>query len=90
MNRRFYDLPSFDTLKQMAQKNPEALEDLRLLLTQEVIDSARSIEQKRRLEGLKFKVDMNRRKSKNPMQSCLKLSQLMWDSALDMSDKMKK
>lgn len=90
MTRRLYDLPSFDTLKQLAQKNPEALEDLRLSLTQEVIDCARSNEQKRRLEGLKFKIDMNRRKAKNPMQSCLKLSQLMWDSALDMSDKMKK
>lgn len=90
MSPRFSDLPSFETLKAMAEEKPEALEALRQELTQEIVESAPSMERRRRLEGLNFTIEMNRRKASNPMHSCLLISQLMWDSALTMAEELKK
>lgn len=90
IRRAFSDLPSFETLKAMAEEKPEELKALRQALTREVVETAPSEERRRRLEGLNFTIEMNRRKASNPMHSCLLISQLMWDSALTMVEELKK
>lgn len=90
MNYRFNKLPSFDIMMELAQKNPDALETLRKSMMEDIINSSTTSDSKRRLEGLQFTIDMNRRKAKNPLQCCIKISQLMWDSALTLSEQIEK
>lgn len=70
------ELPAFDTLKALADEDPEALELLRNRLVTEVIKRAPS-HQRAQLQGLQFVLDMERRRAKNPMQCCIRMSQLM-------------
>lgn len=83
MARNALRLPSFDEMSAMAREQPEALEDLRIRLTEEVIEQA-SDASKRRLRGLVFVIEAERRKAHNPLQACIKLSQLMLDSAVEL------
>ncbi|MHA7881298.1 MAG: DUF3135 domain-containing protein [Saccharospirillum sp.] len=89
MRSKYSDLPSIDTLLTLAKERPDELERIRLKLTQELIDGASSLARKRRLEGLNFTIEMKRKSASNPLHSCMKLSELMWDSALDMAEKIK-
>lgn len=73
------ELPEFDVLLEMAQKRPEQLESLRVELIEQIICSA-SEDVQRRLRGLQFKVDTTRRTSKTPLASCIRISQMMFDS----------
>lgn len=70
------ELPAFDTLKALADEDPDALETLRNQLVAEVIERAPS-HQRAQLQGLQFVLDMERRRAKNPMQCCIRMSQLM-------------
>lgn len=70
------ELPAFDTLRALAIEDPEALESLRSRLVAEVIDRAPS-HQRAQLEGLQFVLDMERRRARNPMQCCVRMSELM-------------
>lgn len=79
-------LPEFDDLIKMSK---EELETLREKYVEEVINSAGSEEQKRKLRGLQFQIDMQRRKSKNPMDSCIKISKMMHDKFLELRDALK-
>ena len=72
-------LPSFDTLLALAGDDPQQLEVLRQQLINELISSAPASYQ-RRLQGLQFTVDMERRKAKTPMAACIRLSQMMHES----------
>lgn len=71
----------FDEWVRLAREDPDAYEDLRKQLIQEVIDNT-SPEIKRRLQGLQWQIDQIRSTSANPMASCLRISQMMWDSVL--------
>lgn len=77
------DLPDFDTLARMAREDPEALEALRDRLASNLIEGARP-EHRRRLRGLQFQIDMERRRAANPLASCLRISQMMQASLLDL------
>lgn len=77
------DLPDFETLARMAQEDPDGLEALRDRLASNLIESARP-EHRRRLRGLQFQIDMERRRAANPLASCLRISQMMQDSLLDL------
>ena len=72
-------LPEFDEMVRMAQEDPEALEQLRQEMCEDVITSAPQ-EYQRKLRGLQFKIDMERRRAKTPMASCIRLSQMMHES----------
>lgn len=72
-------LPSFDVLMDLAQNNPEQLEDLRKTFTDEIIRDA-SPRIRHKLEGINFKVNMERQRSKTPLQSCIRIAALMHDS----------
>ncbi len=69
----------FDEWHRLSQESPEKFERKRRQLCQQFIENSPRKYQ-RRLQGLMFQIDMNRRKSANPMDSCIRLSGLMWDS----------
>jgi uncharacterized protein DUF3135 len=71
----------FDEMVRLAKEDPDAYENKREKMIQEVIDNT-SPEVKRRMEGLQWQIDQIRSTSANPMQSCLRISQMMWDSVL--------
>ena len=71
----------FDELARLARENPDGFEATRKRMIQEVIDNA-SPEIKHRMEGLQWQIDQVRKTSSNPMASCLKISEMMWDSVL--------
>jgi predicted chitinase len=79
------ELPSFEDMVKMAQENPDALENLRQEMCEEVIQSAPETSQ-RKLRGLQFKIDMERRRAKTPMASCIRLSQMMHESFADLRE----
>lgn len=77
-------LPEFDELVDLARNQPDELEALRKVLISEVISGASSDEQRRRLEGLQFKVDMERRRAASPLAATIKLSEMMCQSLADL------
>ena len=77
------DLPDFDYLLELAENNPEELDALRCRYNQQLIDAAPD-RLKRRLNGLLFKIDMEKLRSKNPTQCCINISRLMMDSFVDL------
>lgn len=77
------DLPDFDNLVELAEQHPEELEALRQRCNQQLVDAAPE-HMKQRMNGLLFKIDMEKRRSKNPTQACIRLSRLMADSYIDM------
>ena len=78
-------LPEFDELMKLAQENPEQFEELRQQMCDELIQSAPS-EHRRRLRGLQFQIDMERRRAKTPMAACMKISSMMHDSFAELRD----
>lgn len=72
---------NFDEWAKMAKEDPDAFEDMRTQMIQNVIDST-SPEIKKRMQGLQWQIDNIRSTSSNPMASCLKISQMMWDNVL--------
>lgn len=72
-------LPSFEQLKEMAKTNPDALERLRQEHVRAAIDAAPE-QYRKRLEGLQFQIDGQRRVAKNSMSSCITISKMMHDS----------
>jgi len=72
-------LPSFDVLMELARNNPEKLEEIRQQMSAEILaDATPSVRAK--LEGLNFRIDMERQRCKNPLQSCMRITALMHDS----------
>jgi len=73
------ELPDFDTLLKIAQEDPERLETIRQQATEDLITSAPEAMQ-RRLRGLQFQIDAQRAIAKTPTASCMKISQMMYES----------
>lgn len=71
-------LPSFARLQEMAQQDPDALERLRQQHVKAAIEAAPE-NYRKRLEGLQFQIDGQRRMAKSPMASCLTISKMMHD-----------
>jgi hypothetical protein len=76
-------MPSFDEMVRLAKNDPETLERIRLKLIEETIAEAPENCQ-RRLRGLQFQIDMERRRASNPMGACIKISKMMHDSLYTM------
>ena len=77
MNQQAF--PDFDTLMQMAKNHPEKLDDLLKDEVEQVISTA-SKKHHHRLRGLQFQVDAQRVLAKNPMDACVRISQMMHKS----------
>ena len=73
------DWPSFDQLKEIAERSPEELEQFRLNEVNALIASAPE-EMQQRLKGLQFQIDCKRRLHKTPLASCISISQMMQES----------
>lgn len=72
-------IPDFDELATLAKHNPEQFEKLRTELCEKVISAAPESQQ-RRLRGIQFQIDMERRKAATPMAACVRISELMHES----------
>jgi hypothetical protein len=70
-------------LAALAKSDPRALEKLRQEATHALINDAPDHLQ-RRLRGLQFQIDMEVRRSKSHLQSCIRVSQMMHDSLSEM------
>lgn len=77
MNKDF----DFDDWASLARDDPQAFEQLRLWLIDDLINAAPPHLQKR-LAGLQWRIDCLRRRSQNPLGACLRISSMMWDSVL--------
>ncbi len=71
----------FDEWSQLAKTDPAAFEARRLALIETYLHRLPPPGQ-RRLRGLQFRIDMERRRARTPMAACLRLSAMMWDSLL--------
>jgi hypothetical protein len=71
----------FDTWMSLAQTDPVAFEERRSRLIEEFIERTPA-DQQRRLRGLQFKVDMERRRARTPMAACLRISDMMWQAVV--------
>lgn len=68
----------FDRWAELARRDPAGFERARARLLRECIQRA-SPAHRRRLEGLQFQLDMERRRARTPLAACLRLSELMLD-----------
>lgn len=73
-------LPAFDVLVDMARNDPQGLEKLRRSLTDAVIAAASNETTRRRLRGLQFRVDMERRRATTPLAATIRISEMMCQS----------
>lgn len=71
----------FDEWATLARTDPGAFEARRLALIEAFLSQFPNADQ-RRLRGLQFRIDMERRRARTPMAACLKISSMMWDSLL--------
>ncbi|BFM11647.1 DUF3135 domain-containing protein [Simiduia litorea] len=77
------NLPDFDQLLRLAERQPEALERLRTELINAFINKSQG-DTKRRLRGLQFQIDAQRQLHKSPLGACIKISNMMTESFHDM------
>jgi len=69
----------FDEWLNLAKSDPEAFELRRQQAVEELIIAAPS-DRQHRLRGMQWRVDMERRKYKDPLVSCQKVFGMMWQS----------
>ena len=79
-----HKLPAFDVLVDMARNDPQKLENLRLKLTSSVIEGAATEQKRKRLEGLQFRVDLERERARSPLAATIKISEMMCHSLADL------
>lgn len=77
-------LPAFEVLVDMARNDPQGLETLRRSLTDAVIAAASNDTTRRRLQGLQFRVDMERRRASTPLAATIRISEMMCRSLADL------
>ena len=68
----------FEYWRKLAEDNPALFEMKRREEIDKVINSAPTEEAQDRLSRLQWRVDMERRRCKNPTQSCLQIYGMMW------------
>lgn len=75
----------FDHWAALSKSDPQAFEHLRT----QVIDAyCQEMETKQRpwLDSIRWRIDVERARSRSPLQCCLKLSSLMWDRFFDLNE----
>ncbi len=75
-------LPDHKTLRELAENSPEELEVILRANIATLIEKT-SGSQRRRLQGLQFQIDVQRKLAKNPVDSCVRLSRMMHDSFIE-------
>ncbi len=69
----------FDLWSRVAREQPGRFEEMRRAAIDEVIAKAPR-EQQRRLRGLQWRIDQERRLAKSPLGACIRISHMMWES----------
>ncbi|MFM5243794.1 DUF3135 domain-containing protein [Aeromonas media] len=77
------ELPDFDTLKHWALAEPERLDAL-LHQQIEALIAQVGPDRQRRLRGLQFRIDCQRRLARNNLDSCIRIANMMHDSVYAM------
>lgn len=75
------DMPTFDELRNLAQRDPEGFEILRAELIEDCICRSSGRNQ-RRLRGLQFVIEARRRVAGSPMKALLDIQAMMYDSLI--------
>lgn len=75
------DVPTFDELRDLLQRDPEGFESLRAKLIDDCIRGSPRRNQ-RRLRGLQFVIDARRRVAGSPMKVLLDIQTMMYDSLI--------
>ena len=73
-------LPAFDVLVDMARNDPQRLDALRRKLTASVIAGADTEQRRKRLQGMQFRIDLERRRARSPLAATIKISEMMCHS----------
>ena len=69
----------FEEWSLLASNDPETFEQRRQDCIEKFINRYPDSRQKR-LRGLQFRIDMERKRARTPMAACIKLSTMMWDA----------
>jgi len=69
----------FDEWLELATRDPEGFEKRRQAVIENYLSSL-PLSKQRRLRGLQFRIDMERRRAHTAMGACIKLSSMMWDA----------
>ena len=70
---------NFDEWLALAKSDPEAFEQRRKAVIETYLSGLPPSKQ-RRMRGLQFRIDMERRRAHTAMGACIKLSSMMWDA----------
>lgn len=68
----------FDSLAELAQSDPQAFEAKRQAMIGKLIEAAPE-DLRQRLRGFQWRIDMERQRCDNPLQACIRISNMMWD-----------
>ena len=68
----------FEEWAKLAQDDPEAFEAKRQQMIDKLIDGAPE-DLRQRLRGFQWRIDMERQRCTNPLQACIRISNMMWD-----------
>ncbi|PKH87638.1 DUF3135 domain-containing protein [Colwellia sp. Bg11-28] len=77
-------LPDHKTLRELAENSPDKLELILRENIAAIIDKT-SGSHRRRLQGLQFQIDVQRKLAKNPVDSCIRISRMMQDSFIELN-----
>ncbi len=77
-------LPAFEVLVDMARNDPQGLESLRVSLTEAVINGVEDERKRKRLQGLQFRVDLERQRARTPLAACIRVSEMMCQSLAEL------
>ncbi len=77
----------FEEWAALFKESPQAFETRRLIWNKQIIDNAPDASQ-RRLSGLLFQINMEKRRSKNALNSCIRISELMWKQVNELNDEL--
>ncbi|MDH5300652.1 MAG: DUF3135 domain-containing protein [Gammaproteobacteria bacterium] len=77
----------FDRWMALAKQDPEAFEQQRVEFLQKFIDGLPE-RAKQRLQRVQWRVDMERKRCKNPMESTVRIYDMMWGSLSQTHDEL--
>jgi len=71
--------PNIDNLFSWAENQPDLLQQWLEQEVKDLIENA-PVSHQDKLRGLQFKIEMEKRRAKNPLASCIAISNLMYES----------
>jgi Protein of unknown function (DUF3135) len=78
----------WETWSELARSDPEAFEQRRKQAIEALIAAAPE-HRRQRLRALQCRIDLERRRSSNPLGACIRLSNLMWESFGELQEALK-